>query len=68
MQKRRILQVVADGGTGYIQGTAMGFAEDSARSKPSYSLQTQLANAGQRSAQAFLTLGGLSKSLTLTHF
>lgn len=63
------MQVAAGGVTGYIQGTSMGFAEDTARSKPLYSLQTQQAHAGQRSAQAFPALGkGLSKSPTLTHF
>lgn len=69
MQKSGFLRVAAGGGTGYVQGTSMGFAEDSARSKPLYSLQTQLAKAGERSAQAFPTLReGLSKSPTLTHF
>lgn len=55
MQKRGVVQVAAGGGTGYVQGTSMGLAEDSARSKPLYSLQTQLANAEMQD-------GGLPKT------
>lgn len=51
-QKRSFVQVAAGRGTGEVQGTSRGLAEDTARSKSLYSSQTQVANAGQRSAKA----------------
>lgn len=63
-QKRSFVQVAAGGGTGDVQDRTMDFAEDTARNKPLYGLQTQLANAGWRSAKAFPVLG---KRLSLGH-
>lgn len=43
VQKSSCVQAAVGGGTGDVQGTLMDFAEDTARSEPLYSLQTQLA-------------------------
>lgn len=52
------------GGMGDVQGMSVGFARDTARSKPWYSLQPQLVNAGWRSAKPLPTLW---KGMSLGH-